>query len=135
MPIVSWGSLTGGPSFAAAFWPAATADAAVGAVGRLEPVLLLFAGVLAVELVAAAAVLVLEDDAALLLLLLLLLLPHPATITAAAANADTANLPRLNINSILGPPSSRSLANQTVVGIFDFTTAGDACQAFGEGRG
>jgi hypothetical protein len=117
MPIVSWGSLTGGPSFAAAFWPAAAADAAVGAVGRLEPLLL--AGVEVVVLVAAALVVVLEDGAAALLLLLLLLLPQPATIRAAAANAHAANLPRLNIDSILGPPSFCIHTNQTVVGIFD----------------
>ncbi|MGA8718557.1 MAG: hypothetical protein WB557_11165 [Solirubrobacteraceae bacterium] len=100
IPTVSWGSLTAAPSFAAAFSPAADAEAAVGAVGRLELVLLLAAGVLAVVL--AAAVVVLEDAAA--LLVLLLLLPQPATIRAAAANAHAANLRRLNIDSILGPP-------------------------------
>ena len=95
--------MTGDPSFAAAALPAADADSTVGAVGRLDPedVLLLAAGVLAVVL--AAAVVVLEDAAA-LLVVLLLLLPQPATIRAAATNAHAANLPRLNIDSILGPP-------------------------------
>jgi hypothetical protein len=114
IPIVSVGSLTGDPSFAAAAVPADAAALAVGAVGRLEPelVLLLVAGVLAVVLVPAAAALavLLEDGAALLLaLLLLLLLPQLAAIRPAPANAHATNLPRLNtprlnIDSILGPP-------------------------------
>jgi hypothetical protein len=116
IPIVSWGSLTAAPSFAAAFSPAADAEAAVGAVGRLELVLLPAAGVLAVVLAGAAAVLVELGAAALLaLLLLLLLLPHPATITAAVASAHAANLPRPHNVSILGVSSVSSvITNQTI---------------------
>jgi hypothetical protein len=128
--------LVGDPSLVAAVLPAAAAELTVGAVGKLEPelVLLLAAGVLAVVL--AAAVVVLEDAAALLVLLLLLLLPQPATIRAAAANAHAANLPRLNNDSILGPPKfvCSLPIKRLVVRIGDFTTTRGVCQGFEAAR-